>query len=407
MASKRDIDRVVLAFSGGLDTSVIVRWLKDHYGCEVVTFSADLGQGEDLEPVRKQAERCGADEIVIRDLKQEFAEEYVLPGLKAQAVYENGYPLATALGRPLISKHLVEVAEEYDADAVAHGSTGKGNDQVRFEVSARALAPEIDVLAPVREWDLESREEQVEYAREHDIPVEVTAESPYSYDRNLWGISIECGPLEDPWVAPPEEIYELTASPEDAPNQPEEVTVRFEDGKPVALNGDDRPLVPLIQELNDRAGRHGIGRIDMVENRLVGLKSREIYEAPAGTVLMKAHRGLMDLCIEREMYHQLQETSLRYAELVYYGQWFSPLRESLDAMIDEAQQGLSGTARIKLYKGNATVTGRKSPNSLYERSLATYDEDDEFDQSLSEGFVELWGLPLKVVGRLRRSSGAE
>jgi argininosuccinate synthase len=397
--SKSDIDRVVLAFSGGLDTSVIVHWLKENYDCEVIAFSADLGQGEDLSPLRERAEEAGAEDIVIKDLKEEFAEDFVLRGLKAQAIYENGYPLATALGRPLISKYLIEVAEDYDADAIAHGSTGKGNDQVRFEVSARALNPEIDVLAPVREWELESREDEIDYARKHGIPVEATAESPYSYDANLWGVSIECGPLEDPWTAPPEEIYEMTQSPESAPDDPETITVEFRDGRPASLNGEDRDLVSLIEELNEVAGKHGIGRIDIVENRLVGLKSREIYEAPAATVLLEAHRALLDLTLERDVYHHLKQISHKYARLVYNAQWYSPLRKSLDASIEEAQKDLAGEVRLKLYKGNATVTGRRSPNSLYDKKLATYEEDDAFDQSLSEGFVRIWGLPLEVAGR--------
>jgi argininosuccinate synthase len=399
MSNADSIERVVLAFSGGLDTSVIVHWLKENYDCDVIAFAADLGQGEDLSPLRERAEQAGAEDIVIKDLKDEFARDFVMPGLRAGAVYENGYPLATALGRPLISKYLIEVAREYDADAVAHGSTGKGNDQVRFEVSARALDPEIEVLAPVREWDLESREDEIDYAREHDIPVEATAESPYSYDMNLWGVSIECGPLEDPWTEPPEEIYEMTSSPEAAPDEPESITVTFEDNTPTKLNDESMDLVPLIERLNELAGQHGIGRIDMVENRLVGLKSREIYEAPAATVLMNAHRALMGLCLERDVHHQLEQLAHRYAELVYNAQWYSPLRKSLDAFVNEAQQNLAGTVRLKLYKGNATVTGRRSPNSLYDEKLATYEEDDAFDQSLSEGFVRLWGLPLEVAGR--------
>ncbi|MFP4687083.1 MAG: argininosuccinate synthase [bacterium] len=402
MIDRRNINKVVLAFSGGLDTSVIVRWMKENYDCEVIAFAADLGQGENLEPLRERAEVAGASDIVIKDLKREFAEEYVLRGLKAQAIYENGYPLATALGRPLISKHLVEVAREYGADAVAHGSTGKGNDQVRFEVSARALNPDIQAFTPVREWELGSRDAEIEYAKKHGIPVEVTAEKPYSYDLNLWGVSIECGPLEDPWKAPPEDIYLMTDSPEQAPEEAEELIVGFEAGCPVSLDGDKMELVDLIQTLNKKAGRHGVGRIDMVENRLVGLKSREIYEAPAGTVLHKAHRALMDLVLERDIYHYLQEVSLRYAQLVYNGLWFSPLREALDALINEAQSSMNGEVRLRLYRGNATVCGRRSPDSLYDRGLATYEEDDEFDQSLSEGFVELWGLPLKVVGRSRQ-----
>jgi argininosuccinate synthase len=400
--SKQDIDRVVLAFSGGLDTSVIVHWLKENYDCEVIAFSADLGQKEDLSPLRERAELAGAEDIVIEDLREEFAEDYVLPALKAQAIYENGYPLATALGRPLISKYLVDVAEEYGADAVAHGSTGKGNDQVRFEVSARALNPDIEVLAPVRDWELNTRDDEIDYAEEHGIPVEATKGSPYSYDLNLWGLSVECGPLEDPWNRPPEEIYKMTDSPKEAPDEAEEITIGFESGKPVAIDGEEYPLHELIEEMNQIAGRHGIGRIDMVENRLVGLKSREVYEAPAGTVLIKAHRSLMDLVLERDLYHELQRTSTRYAELVYNGQWFSPLRESLDAMIEESQTQLTGEVRVELYKGQAVVNGRRSPNSLYDESLATYDEGDRFDQSLSEGFVKLWGLPLKVAGRQKQ-----
>ncbi|MGM0381763.1 MAG: argininosuccinate synthase [bacterium] len=399
---EKSIDKVVLAFSGGLDTSVIVRWLQENYDCEVIAFAADLGQGEELEPLKERAEVAGASDLVIKDLREEFAEEYVLKGLKAQAIYENGYPLATALGRPLISKYLVEVAEQYDADAVAHGSTGKGNDQVRFEVSARALNPDIEAFTPVREWDLNTRDEEIEYAREHGIPVEATEDSPYSYDRNLWGVSIECGPLEDPWNAPPEDIYLLTNSPEEAPDEPEEITIEFKAGKPVALDGEKMELVDLIGRLNELAGKHGVGRIDMVENRLVGLKSREVYEAPAGETLHKAHRALMDLTLERELYHHLQRVSLKYAELIYNAQWFSPLRESLDALIDKAQADLDGEVRMRLYKGQATVRGRRSEKALYDYGLATYDEDDEFDQSLSKGFVELWGLPLKVVGEQRQ-----
>ncbi len=399
---KKDINKVVLAFSGGLDTSVIVRWLQENYGCEVIAFAADLGQGEELEPLKERAAQAGAADLVIKDLREEFARDYVLKGLKAQAIYENGYPLATALGRPLIAKYLVKVAEEYNADAVAHGSTGKGNDQVRFEVSARALNPDIEAFTPVREWDLDTRKKEIEYAREHGIEVEATADSPYSYDRNLWGVSIECGPLEDPWNAPPEDIYLLTTDPRQAPDEPEEIVVEFEAGKPVALAGEKMDLVSLIDKLNRLAGKHGVGRIDMVENRLVGLKSREVYEAPAGVILHKAHRALMDLTLERDLYHYLQRVSLKYAELVYNAQWFSPLRESLDALIERAQADLDGEVRIRLYKGQATVRGRRSDKSLYDYGLATYDEDDEFDQSLSEGFVELWGLPLKVVGEQRQ-----
>ncbi len=398
---KKEINRVVLAFSGGLDTSVIVHWLKENYDCEVIAFAADVGQGEDLEPLPERAEAAGAADIHIRDVREEFASQYVMPALKAQAVYENGYPLATALARPLISKHLVDIAREYDADAVVHGSTGKGNDQVRFEVSARALAPDIEVLAPVRHWELNTREDEIEYADRHNIPVEATAESPYSYDRNLWGVSIECGPLEDPWNRPPEEVYLWTANPLEAPDEPEELTLEFEQGKPVALNGNKLDLVDLIEQLNDLAGRHGVGRIDMVENRLVGIKSREIYEAPAAVVLLEAHRALMDIVLDRDVYHQLQRLSPKYSELVYNGLWFSDVRESLDAFVNRSQERLTGEVRLRLYKGSAVVNGRRSPESLYDRSLSTYDEGDEFDQSLAPGFVRLWGLPLEVAGRRR------
>jgi len=398
----KEIKKIVLAYSGGLDTSVAIKWLQEKYNAEIIAYAADVGQGVDREALEKKAMATGATSVYIEDLTEEFVESYVFPSLQAGAKYEGKYPLATALSRPLIAARMVEIAQREGADAVAHGCTGKGNDQVRFDVTFRALAPELEIIAPLRVWDFTSRNQEIEYAREHGIEVEATADSPYSYDRNLWGVSIECGPLEDPWNAPPEDIYLLTTDPRQAPDEPEEIVVEFEAGKPVALAGEKMDLVSLIDKLNRLAGKHGVGRIDMVENRLVGLKSREVYEAPAGVILHKAHRALMDLTLERDLYHYLQRVSLKYAELVYNAQWFSPLRESLDALIERAQADLDGEVRIRLYKGQATVRGRRSDKSLYDYGLATYDEDDEFDQSLSEGFVELWGLPLKVVGEQRQ-----
>lgn len=394
--------RVILAYSGGLDTSVMVRWLTEN-GYEVITYTADVGQGEELSEIPEKARRAGAVEAIVEDLKETFAENYCLPTLKALALYEGKYPLTAALSRPLIAERLVYYAEKFNADYVAHGSTGKGNDQVRFELSVWALNPDIEVLAPVREWEFKSREEQVEYAQRFNIPVKATKEKPYSIDRNLWGVSIECGPLEDPSQEPPEDAYQITTSPEKAPDQPEYITIGFEKGKPVSINGNKyENLYKLIVDLNEIAGRHGVGRIDMVENRLVGIKSREIYEAPGSIVLYEAYRDLLSLVLDRFTFHYfLTHIPHEYAKLVYEGLWFTPLRQAIDAFTKTLAELATGEIRVKLYKGSVSVVGRKSPNSLYIEELATYSEKDQFDQIAGKHFTKVWGLPLKVLGRVK------
>ena len=395
--------RVILAYSGGLDTSVIVRWLTER-GYEVITYTADVGQGEELEEIPDKARNAGAVEAIVEDLREDFAERYCLPTLRALALYEGKYPLSAALSRPLIAERLVYYAERFKADYVAHGSTGKGNDQVRFELSVWALNPDIQVLAPVREWEFTSREEQVEYAKKFNIPVKATKEKPYSIDRNLWGVSIECGPLEDPWKEPPEDAYQITLSPEKAPEQPEYVIIGFERGRPVQLNGMTyKSLAELIEKLNEIGARHGIGRIDMVENRLVGIKSREIYEAPGATILYAAYKDLLSLTTDRFTFHYfLTHVPHEYAKLVYEGLWFTPLREALDAFTEKISELATGEVKLKLYKGSAEVVGRRSPNSLYVEELATYSEKDQFDQIAGKHFTQIWGLPLKVLGRVKR-----
>ncbi len=394
----KSIRRVALAYSGGLDTTVMVYWLREKYGCEVVAYCADLGQEEELGSVRKRAQQIGVKKVIIEDLRDEFIRDYIWPSLAANAMYEGQYPMATALGRPLIAKRLIDVAKKYQCDAVAHGSTGKGNDQVRFEVSFRALAPEIKVLAPVRTWEFKTRDEEIEYAEKMRIPVTVSKKKPYSLDRNLWGISCECGVLEDPNTEPPEDIHKLTVDPLKAPAKPQYITLSFKQGIPYALNGKTMPAYKLITAVEKIAGKHGVGRIDMVENRLVGIKSRETYEAPAAVVFHLAHRALEAMCLDRETAHFKEILSLRYAELVYYGHWFSPLRCAIDAFNAHTQRFVTGDIRIKLYRGSATVVGRTSPTSLYSFKLATYDKGDKFDQTLAEGFNRLWGLPLEVSG---------
>ncbi len=396
--------RVILAYSGGLDTSVIVRWLTDR-GYEVITYTADVGQGEELSEIPQKAKASGAVEAIVEDLKEEFAREYCLPTLRALALYEGKYPLTASLSRPLIAKKLVEYAEKLGADYVAHGSTGKGNDQVRFELSVWALNPNLEVLAPVREWEFRSREEEVEYALKHRIPVKATKDKPYSIDKNLWGISIECGPLEDPWTEPPEDAFEWTVSPKDAPDEPEYVEIGFEEGVPVSINGERyEKLSELILRLNSIAGRHGVGRIDMVENRLVGIKSREVYEAPGALVLYEAYRDLLSLVLDRFAFHYfLTHIPHEYAKLVYEGLWFSPLRSALDAFTSELAKYVKGMVRLKLYKGHVQVVGRHSPNSLYVEDLATYSERDAFDHKAGASFTKVFGLPLKVLGRVKRS----
>lgn len=402
VGSAREIkDRVVLAYSGGLDTSVAVKWLHENYDLEVIAVAVDVGQGGDLEEVRNKALRVGAVHSEMVDAKKAFAEKYIAPAIKANALYERKYPLATALSRPLIAKILVEVAEGTGAVYAAHGCTGKGNDQVRFEVTMRALNPDLTIIAPAREWDF-TRETAIEYAQKHNIPIPITKKSPYSIDENLWGKSIECGILEDPWVEAPEDAFTMTVDPAKAPDTPTYLEVEFEQGVPVALDGQKMDLVSLIEKVNEIAGSNGFGRIDKVENRLVGIKSREIYEAPAALSIIFAHRELEDLVLERDLMHFKYGIEEKYAELIYNGLWFSPLRDSLDAFINETQKVVNGTVRLKFYKGSCQVAGRKSPNALYDRSLATYEEGDTFSHASAAGFNKLFGLGLETWGRKYR-----
>lgn len=400
--------RIVLAYSGGLDTSVAIRWLAEEKGYDTIACAVDVGQGDaqDLESIRQQALRCGAVEAVVADARTEFAQDFVRPALRANAMYMGKYPLVSALSRPLIVKHLVATAREHGADAVAHGCTGKGNDQVRFEVGTMCLAPDLRTEAPIREWGL-SREAAIEYAQQRDIPIPVSSkESPYSIDENAWGRTAECGILEDPWARPPEEVYARTVAVGDAPDDPEEVVVRFEQGVPVALDDRRLPLAELVAELDRRAGAHGVGRIDMIEDRLVGIKSREIYECPGAIALITAHRDLEDLCLEQELADHKRAEEARYAQLIYNGLWWGPLKKALDAFMDEANRYVNGEVRLELFKGHATVVGRRSASSaLYSYEMATYDEGDQFDQTLSEGFVTLWGLPLKTWAERARAAG--
>jgi argininosuccinate synthase len=385
---------VVLAYSGGLDTSVAVRWLADR-GFDVVALLADVGQGVDAPAVEARARAAGACAVVVCDVREEFANEYVLPVLQAGALYEGRYPLVSALSRPLIAKLLVEAGREHGAHAVAHGCTGKGNDQVRFETAVGALAPDLAVLAPVRDWGM-TRDEEIAYAQEHGIAVDVRSGAAYSIDQNLWGRSIEAGPLEDPWVAPPEEIYALTAPPEQAPDEPQEVEVEIEAGVPVAIDGEALDLADLIACAAGIAGAYGVGRIDMVENRLVGIKSREIYEVPAAALLLAAQAGVEELVLERDLAHAKRELAGRYAELAYNGLWFSPLRGALAAFMGEAAAAVTGTARLRLVRGTCTVVGRRAPASLYDLALATYAAGDGFDHAAAAGFICLWSLPTRT-----------
>ena len=401
------MSRVVLAYSGGLDTSVIIHWFKAEKGMSVVAFSADLGQGDELEPLRDKAIRTGAENIHIRDLREEFVNDFIFPALRANATYQSGYPLHTALGRPLIAKELVRVAREENCDSVAHGCTGKGNDQVRFETGVAALAPDLKVLAPLREWSLKTREDEIDYALANGIDVPVTKESPYSLDRNIWGCAIECGELEDPWVAPPADAYQMTTDPLEAPDKPDEVVVGFVKGVPVSLNGRPMNGVELIQDLNELAGAHGVGRIDMVEDRVVGIKSREIYEAPAATTLLAAHQALEELAISKPV-RQLQDVmTLQYADMIYTGRWFTDVRGALDAFFAQAQEYVSGEARVKLYKGSAAVVGRKSPHSLYDKKLATYGTGDTFRHGSATGFLDIYSLPARAEGARRKQAEGE
>lgn len=406
---KGKFNKVVVAYSGGLDTSVIVPWLKENYGCEVITYTADVGQGSDeLQGLEAKSKASGASKAYIQDLREEFLREYAFPTMQAGAIYERLYLLGTSFARPIIAKYMVKVAELEHADAVAHGCTGKGNDQVRFELSVKALNPYLVTIAPWREWELRSREDELAYAAAHNIPVAVTEKSIYSRDRNLWHLSHEGGVLEDPWAEPSEEMFQLTVSPQNAPDEPQYITIDFERGVPVAVDGEKMGPVDLVTRLNALGGRHGIGRADLVENRLVGMKSRGVYETPGGTILYAAHQGLEQICLDRETLHYKEGLGHRYAELVYFGQWFTPLREALDAFVSKTQRRVTGTVRVKLYKGNCNVVGRKSPYSLYRDDFATFGQDVVYDQRDAAGFINLFGLPLKVkalVDRRNRTLG--
>jgi argininosuccinate synthase len=396
------MEKVVLAYSGGLDTSVIIKRLSEEYNLNVIAVILDVGQGGDLEEARERALSVGAAESILVNAVDEFVNDFISPAIKANALYEGKYPLVSALSRPLIAKHVVRIAREKKASFIAHGCTGKGNDQVRFEVSISALAPEIKVLAPVREKAM-SRDEAIEYARKRNIPVPVSKKKPYSIDENLWGRTVECGSLEDPWQEPPEDAFELTSPLKSAPSEAEYVEIKFKKGIPASLNGQNLSLIEVIRRLNKLAGKHGFGRVDMIENRLVGIKSREVYEVPAALAIIKAHEDLESLTLEREVFHYKKCLEPKFAELIYYGQWFSPLREALQAFFEKTQGTVSGTVKLKFYKGNAFVVGRKSPYSLYDLSLATYEgEKDLFLHESSKGFIDIFGLPLKVWARKRK-----
>ena len=403
-ATKGDVKKVVLAFSGGLDTSIILRWLQETYGCEVVTFTADLGQGEELEPARKKAETMGAKQVFVEDLREEFVRDYVFPMFRANALYEGTYLLGTSIARPLIAKRQIEIAHQVDADAVAHGATGKGNDQVRFELGYYALDPHIRVIVPWREWDLTSRARLVEYAETHQIPIPrgKRGEPPYSTDANLLHISYEGKALEDPWVEPDEEMFTRTKAPEKAPDAPAYVEVSFERGDAVAVDGQALSPAGLLARLNEIAGENGVGRADIVENRFVGMKSRGVYETPGGTVLFAAHRAMESLTLDRGAMHLKDELMPRYAELVYNGFWFSPEREMIQKLVDESQRHVNGTVRLKLYKGSVQVVGRKSPDSLYRQDFATFEADTVYDQRDAEGFIKLNALRLRLAKLAQR-----
>lgn len=399
-------DKVVLAYSGGLDTSVAIKWLQDTYNYDVIAVAIDVGEGKDLDFVKNKAIQVGAIESHVIDAKTTFAEDYILPALMANALYEGKYPVVSALSRPLIAKLLVDIAIKEGAVAIAHGCTGKGNDQVRFDVSIAALAPELRIIAPVREWGM-SRDEEIEYAEKNNIPIPVQKDKPYSIDQNMWGRACEAGVLEDPWVEPPEEAYELTTSIRNAPDEAEEIEITFFEGKPVAINGQEMDLAEMILELNKIAGKHGIGRLDQIENRLVGIKSREVYEIPAAMVLINAHQALECLVQPREIAHFKPIIEQKIANMIYEGLWYSPLMDGLFAFVKETQKMVSGQIRLKLFKGHATVVGRKSNNSLYSYKLATYDINDQFDHSAAIGFIKLWGLQTKTYSEVKRGKDNE
>jgi argininosuccinate synthase len=403
---KDPITKVVLAYSGGLDTSVIVPWLRENYGCEVICFCADIGQGvEELVGLEEKGLASGASKVIIEDLRHEFAQDFLFPMVQSGAIYERQYLLGTSIARPLIAKWQVAVAEAEGADAVAHGCTGKGNDQVRFELTYKALNPTLKVLAPWREWDIRSREEALAYARAHNVPVSQSEKSIYSRDRNLWHFSHEGGILEDPANEPEKAMFTWTANPEDAPDEPEVIEIAFEQGIPVSVNGVKMPPAALVEQLNELGAKHGVGRIDLVENRLVGMKSRGVYETPGGTILYAAHRELESLCLDRDTAHYKGQMALRYAELVYFGKWFHTLREALQAFFTETQQTVTGWVKLKLYKGNAIVVGRQSDNSLYREDFATFGQEDVYDQKDAVGFITLFGLQMKVKAMMEVSDG--
>lgn len=402
---KEDIKKVVLAYSGGLDTSVIIPWLKEHYNnCEVIAACADLGQGDELEPVHDKALKTGASKCYIMDLKEEFISDYVWPTVKAGAVYEKKYLLGTSFARPLIAKKLVEIAEKEGADAIAHGATGKGNDQVRFELSVKALAPQLAIIAPWREWELRSRDQEIDYAAAHNIPIPVSHDHDYSMDRNMWHLSHEGSDLEDPWNAPKDELFIVTNIPEKAPDKPEYVELEYVEGVPVNVNGEKLSPAKLVEKLNEIGIRNAVGITDMVEDRLVGMKSRGVYENPAGAIIYYGHNDLENLCLDRATQSFKQQVSIRYSELVYDGMWFSPLREALDAFVNETQKTVTGTVRMKLYKGNIYSAGVKSPYSLYSQEYVTFGEDEVYNQADATGFINLFGLPLKVRALMKKGN---
>ena len=394
------MDKVVLAYSGGLDTSVAIKWIKDKYSMDVITLTVDIGNVADLEAIRQKALKLGAIKAFVIDAREPFVNSFVFPALKANAIYEGQYPLATALGRPLIAQLLVETAKKENAVAVAHGCTGKGNDQVRFDVSVAALAPKLRIIAPAREWNM-TREQTIKYAQSHNISIPITVASPYSIDENLWGRSIECGVLEDPWTEPPDDVFIWTKSPNEAPDKADYITIGFDEGIPISIDGQRLSGVALTQQVHEIASRHGVGRIDHVENRLVGIKSREIYEAPAATVLTKAHQALEAITLSKDQLRFNNIVASQYADLIYNGLWFSGLRQDLACYVDSSQKYVTGEVKVKLYKGNCHIAGRKSPYSLYDYSLATYDKGDAFDQSASPGFIHIWGLPVRTQSQIQ------
>ena len=403
--AKKDIKKVVLAYSGGLDTSIIIPWLKENYNnCEVIAVSADVGQGTELDGLEEKALKTGASKLYIEDLKEEFIQEYVYPTVQAGAVYENKYLLGTSFARPIIAKRIVEIAKAEGADAICHGCTGKGNDQVRFELTIKAFAPEMTIIAPWREWSIKSREEEIEYAEAHNIPLKINRETNYSKDKNIWHLSHEGLDLEDPANEPQYNhpgFLELGVSPEQAPDEPTYVTIHFEKGKPTAINGKEMNGVEVVTTLNELGGKNGVGLADIVENRLVGMKSRGVYETPGGAILYHAHNKLEELCLDRDTFHYKQQIGLKFAELVYYGQWFTPLREALSAFVDSTQQTVTGDVKLKLYKVNIIDAGVTSPYSLYDPEIATFDEDEVYNQADADGFINLFGLPIKVYAHMK------